>query len=72
MKKNISIICGHDTTKNLQLSSNPCTQCGSKEHQMGAGKRPHQTSLRCAVCDRFVKWIGKSELGKIENQGGQK
>lgn len=28
-------------------------------------------SDKFCFCDRFIKWIGKSELTKIQNQGGQ-
>lgn len=59
--------CDKDITKDLPLSRNiiPCAQCGSKERKLGCGKGPHTASLRCAVCDRFIKWIGKAELGRI-------
>jgi hypothetical protein len=58
----------------------PCGNCGSTERKLGAGKGPHTASLKCAACDlrfaaalryRFIKWIGKSDLVKIQNQGGQ-
>ncbi len=75
--------CDKDITRasNLQLSRNilPCAQCGSSEHRLGAGKGPHSASLRCAVCDRvallrsadrFIRWIGKSELARIEAAKG--
>ena len=51
-------------------NSLPCPQCGSQQRKVGAGKAPHYASLRCGECDRFIKWIGKSELVKL-NQGGQ-
>jgi hypothetical protein len=70
--ENISFYpCGYDITRDSQLSSNPCARCGSKEQRLGIGKGSHQASLRCAGCDHFIKWIGKSELAKIQNQGGQ-
>jgi hypothetical protein len=56
----------------------PCSSCGSTERKLGIGKGPHLASLRCAACDlrfaaalryRFIRWVGKSELAKI--QGGQ-
>lgn len=49
----------------------PCANCGSTDRRLGVGKGPHSASLRCGQCDRFIKWIGKFELAKIENQGGQ-
>jgi hypothetical protein len=74
MKQNISNLCDYDITKasNQQLSRNiiPCAKCGSKERKLGIGKGPHLASLRCGKCDHFIKWLGKSELAKIENQGG--
>ncbi len=57
----------------------PCASCGSTERKLGAGFGPHTAELRCGECDmrsaaakryRFIKWIGKSELAKIQNQGG--
>ena len=82
MRKNIFNPCDKNITKDFKISRNiiPCAQCGAKEHRLGIGKGPHQASLRCAGCDsealllsadRFIKWIGKSELAKTENQGGQ-
>lgn len=69
MKQNISIICDDDITNasNQQLSRNtiPCAQCGSKERRLGIGKGPHSASLRCGECDRFIRWVGKSELARI-------
>ena len=66
--------CDKGITRDLQLSRNiiPCAQCGSTSQKLGIGKGPHSASLRCGECDRFIKWIGKSELAKIQNQGGQK
>ncbi len=62
--------CDKDITKDFKISRNinPCARCGSKEQRLGAGKGPHSASLRCGGCDRFIKWIGKSELTKL-NQG---
>lgn len=69
MRKNIFNLCDDDITRasNQQLSRNilPCAKCGSSEHRLGAGKGPHSASLRCAGCDRFIKWIGKNELARI-------
>ncbi len=48
----------------------PCASCGSTERKLGAGFGPHTAELRCGECDCFIKWIGKSELAKIQNQGG--
>jgi hypothetical protein len=49
----------------------PCSSCGSTERKLGIGKGPHSASLKCGRCHSFIKWIGKSELTKIQNQGGQ-
>jgi hypothetical protein len=57
--------------RRVSPSALPCGNCGSTERKLGAGKGPHTASLKCAACDRFIKWIGKSELAKIQNQGGQ-
>ncbi len=47
----------------------PCANCGSIERKLGIGKGPHSASLKCAQCDRFIRWVGKIELVKL-NQGG--
>jgi hypothetical protein len=73
MGKNYSILCNKDITNPVRrVSPNalPCGKCGSTKRKLGVGKRPHTASLKCAECDRFIKWVGKSELVKIENQGG--
>jgi hypothetical protein len=64
-------LCDKDITKDLQISSNtnPCNQCGAKEYRLGIGKGPHQASLLCGGCDRFIRWVGKNELVKL-NRGG--
>ncbi|MCA1993591.1 MAG: hypothetical protein LDL41_16340 [Coleofasciculus sp. S288] len=72
MTKKIFHICDDGITNalNQQLSRNitPCAQCGSKERKLGAGKEPHSASLRCGECDRFIKWVSKRELARIESQ----
>lgn len=70
--------CDKDTTRDAKTPTIsranpihlPCASCGSIERRLGAGKGPHSASLRCGECDRFIKWIGKSELAKL-NKGGQ-
>jgi hypothetical protein len=82
MKQNNFAPCDNRITSQLifRINSNhlPCASCGSTERRLGAGKEPHSASLKCAECDlrfaaalryRFIKWLGKSELAKI--QGGQ-
>jgi hypothetical protein len=32
---------------------------------------PPSVSFGYGECDRFIKWIAKSELIKIQNQGGE-
>ncbi len=61
---------GITRASNQQLSRNimPCAKCGSKERKLGIGKEPHSASLRCAECDRFIKWVSKRELARIESQ----
>lgn len=73
MKQNIFYPCDNDITDVHRTSINhlPCVGCGSTSRKLGAGKEPHSASLRCGECDRFIKWVGKSELSKL-NQGGQK
>jgi hypothetical protein len=78
--ENLFSSCDKDITKapksnlifRLKKTHLPCAHCASTEQKLGAGKGPHTASLRCGECDRFIKWIGKSELAKIENQGGHR
>ncbi|HEY9795408.1 MAG TPA: hypothetical protein V6D30_07180 [Leptolyngbyaceae cyanobacterium] len=74
MKQNDFAPCDNSITSQPVFRANPnhlpCASCGSNERKLGAGKGPHTASLRCQECDRFIRWIGKSDLAKIENQGG--
>ncbi len=49
----------------------PCPKCGSESQKLGEGRGPHVGCLKCGGCDRFIKWISKAQLIKIQNQGGQ-
>jgi hypothetical protein len=68
-------LCDKDITPQPIFRANPnhlpCSACGSTHRKLGAGKGPHSASLRCGQCDRFIKWVSKSELEKL-NQGGLK
>jgi hypothetical protein len=78
MKNLIFSFCDKDITRDAKTptisrvnpQALPCASCGSTERRLGVGKGPHTASLRCGECNKFVKWIGKSELAKL-NQGGQ-
>jgi hypothetical protein len=67
-----SSIVSHLFAYRVDLVHLPCANCGSTERKLGVGKGPHSASLRCGECDRFIKWIAKAQLAKIQNQGGQK
>lgn len=77
MEKLIFNPCDKDITRDAKTPTisrtNPnhlaCASCGSTERRLGAGKGPHSASLRCEGCDRFIRWVGKRELAKL-NQGG--
>lgn len=47
---------------NTTIDNPLCKYCGSEEFKLGKGTPPHSASLRCAKCDRWIKWIGKAEL----------
>lgn len=40
-----------------------CPRCGSDQVVPAAGVGPHYASVRCANCDRFIKWTAKPKLG---------
>ena len=42
-----------------QPDRNACPKCGSLEQKTGPGTGPHHASVRCAKCDRFVRWVSK-------------
>ncbi len=46
-----------------------CPHCGSDSGRVGAGAGPHAGRFDCAGCGRFIKWLSKKALAKIE--GGQ-
>jgi len=77
MEKIIFNPCDKDITRDSQTPTIsranpnylPCSSCGSTERKLGIGKGPHSASLRCGKCDRFIRWVGKIELVKL-NQGG--
>ncbi len=49
-------------TTQSPLGDYSCQRCNGSEAKLGDGKPPHSASLRCANCDRWIKWIGKAEL----------
>ncbi len=84
MKQNNFVPCDNSITHYPVFRTNPnhlaCASCGSTERKLGTGKGPHSAELRCGKCDhvalrrrtdRFIRWVAKSELTKIQNQGGQ-
>jgi len=44
----------------------PCAQCGATQAKQVAGTGPHYAALRCADCDRFIKWLTKPKSGGAE------
>jgi hypothetical protein len=54
------------------LSDIPCTNGGSTERKLGAGKAPGEASVLCSECGKFIKWLTSGEVAKIntQNQGG--
>ena len=36
-----------------------CPRCWSTSRYRAPGKGPHHAALRCAMCDRFIKWLPK-------------
>jgi hypothetical protein len=82
MRKKLFTLCDKNITRGKETATAstayctnpthlPCQNCGSNERKLGIGKGPHSASLRCGQCDRFIKWIGKSELRKLNQRGGQ-
>ena len=45
-------------TATVQLD-NPCSSCNANLAIQVAGTGPHYAALRCACCDRFIKWLPK-------------
>jgi endogenous inhibitor of DNA gyrase (YacG/DUF329 family) len=83
MEKKVFNTCDNCITSLVQISTSkshaPCPRCGSNHRSLGASGSSHFCSLLCALCalpeaaaqsSRFIRWIGKSELVKIQNQGG--
>jgi hypothetical protein len=38
---------------------NACPRCGDPVAVVGAGKSPHDASLRCRFCDRHLGWLSR-------------
>jgi hypothetical protein len=51
----------------IQLKGLCC--CGSRFAKTGAGRRPHELSLHCSQCRRFIAWIPSSELNRLVKRG---
>lgn len=43
--------------------TSPCPSCGTTQVIQTAGTGPHYAGLRCASCNRFVKWLAKPKSG---------
>ncbi len=42
---------------------NPCPNCGYTNAKQVPGTGPHHAALRCANCERFIKWLAKPKSG---------
>jgi endogenous inhibitor of DNA gyrase (YacG/DUF329 family) len=42
-----------------------CPACGSDSHRVSVGKGPHAAMVRCSKCDRWSRWMSKSQLLSI-------
>jgi hypothetical protein len=48
-------------TRQIPLNS-PCAKCGEGTGKLGAGRQPRESSLHCANCKSFIRWVGAAEL----------
>lgn len=51
-----------DPPKPHYLLDAPCPRRGSHHGEIGEGSRVHAARVVCADCDRFIKWLSKSEV----------
>jgi phage FluMu protein Com len=42
----------------------PCPSCSSTQAIQTPGVSSHYAGLRCANCDRFIKWLPRSKAGE--------
>lgn len=38
-----------------------CPKCSSHKQVIGPGKGPHKASIRCGICNAFIKWVSQSD-----------
>lgn len=55
-----------DDDRNLITTEAPCKDCTSTTQRICKGKGPHAASLRCAACDKFVKWLSVRLVAQIK------
>lgn len=52
----------------IQLKGLCC--CGNNLARLGAGRKPHESSLHCNRCKKFIRWVSSAEL-KCLVRGGE-
>lgn len=52
----------------LQKLEQACLSCDTTMGYQAAGTGPHWAALRCAECDRFIKWLPKPVHNSGEDQ----
>ena len=46
-----------------------CPDCGSNIHRVSVGTGPHAAVVRCSKCDRWSRWMSKSQLLSLLRKG---
>ncbi len=44
---------------------NPCPKCQGEFDRIGAGRKPHESSLNCADCRKFLGWLDSDTLAVL-------
>jgi hypothetical protein len=54
------------STRSQSQPDIPCPHCGG--HQLFVREQPPHIALRCAACDRWIKWVSRSDSNRFPQQ----
>jgi hypothetical protein len=57
----------YSTLRLSKSEQNVCPSCNSQTFTLGSGTPTHYASLRCADCERFIRWLPRPENHETHN-----